>query len=365
MGSAAYSGLEFLSSPVFLLDAKLRLVYANPMAEQLFELSLRNAIGLTLPQIFAETDDLVSIAGSALQQQSGFLEHALALKGLHGQAFQLSCTVTPIEAGEAALLLEFQQLNHKLKIAREERIQHEQQQNRQLIRSLAHEIRNPLGGIKGAAQLLERELERRDLHEYTQVIVKEADRLQALMDRLLAPQRIPLVGPVNIHEVLERVRSLILAENGSGITIERDYDSSLPELAGDREQLIQAVLNISRNAAQAMAGKGVIRLRTRVARQVTLHKQRYRLALSVQIIDNGPGIAPELQDKIFYPFVSGREDGHGLGLMLAQNYVSQHLGLIEFESEPGNTCFSLTLPILGSELLPRHGKATHETNLDH
>jgi two-component system, NtrC family, nitrogen regulation sensor histidine kinase GlnL len=350
---------------VFLLDAKLRLVYANPMAEQLFELSLRNVIGLTLPQIFAEADDLITIAASALQQQSGFLEHALALKGLHGQTFHLSCTATPVEAGAAALLLEFQQLSHKLKIAREERIEHEQQQNRQLIRSLAHEIRNPLGGIKGAAQLLERELDRRDLREYTQVIVKEADRLQALMDQLLAPQRIPVVGPVNIHEVLERVRSLILAENRSGITIKRDYDSSLPELKGDREQLIQAVLNISRNAVQAMAGKGVIRLRTRVARQVTLHKQRYRLALCVQIIDNGPGIAPELQDQIFHPFVSGREDGHGLGLMLAQNSVSQHRGLIEFESEPGNTCFSLTLPILGSELLPRRGKATHETNLDH
>ena len=222
------------------------------------------------------------------------------------------------------------------------------QANRELIRNLAHEIKNPLGGIRGAAQLLDRELERPALHEYTQVIMKEAYRLQSLMDRLLTPHRLPQPGQLNLHEVLERVRSLILAEHPRGIVFRRDYDTSLPLLKGDKEQLIQAVLNIVRNAAQAImggGGTGEILLRTRAVRQVTLARRRYRIALAVEITDTGPGIPPELQERIFHPLVSGREGGSGLGLTLAQTFVTQHRGIIHFESAPGNTTFTILLPV--------------------
>jgi two-component system nitrogen regulation sensor histidine kinase GlnL len=213
------------------------------------------------------------------------------------------------------------------------------------LRNLAHEIKNPLGGLRGAAQLLEHELPRAGLREYTQVIIQEADRLQKLMDRLLTPGHLPHLRTTNIHEVLERVRSLTLAETPQGIVIRRDYDTSLPDLVADPEQLIQAVLNIVRNAVQSMQGKGEIILRTRIARQVTLAKKRYRQAIQVQIIDNGPGIPEAIREKIFYPLVSGREGGSGMGLTLAQTLINQHQGTIECDSRPGHTCFTLLLPI--------------------
>jgi two-component system nitrogen regulation sensor histidine kinase GlnL len=258
--------------------------------------------------------------------------------------------VSPVDQDDSALVLEFRQLDQQLKIAREERILEHQQLNRELIRNLAHEIRNPLGGIRGSAQLLERELPDAELREYTQVIVKEADRLQILMDRMLTPHRLPQISSVNIHEVLERVRSLILAEFPDGIRIRRDYDTSLPDLSGDREQLIQAILNVARNAAQAMNGKGEIHLVTRIARSITLSKQRYRHAVQVEIIDNGPGVPQHLREKIFYPLISGRDEGTGLGLSLAQNFINQHHGIIEFDSAPGRTRFTIVLPVLDTEV---------------
>ncbi|MFY7950387.1 MAG: nitrogen regulation protein NR(II) [Gemmatimonas sp.] len=229
---------------------------------------------------------------------------------------------------------------------REERLIDQAQANKELIRNLAHEIKNPLGGIRGAAQLLESEVGGSSLREYTQVIIKEADRLQTLVDRLLAPHRHPrLVGDVNIHEVLERVRSVVTAEYPQGLSVERDYDASLPDFRGDKEQLIQAVLNLVRNAAQAMHGCGRILLTTRIARQVTIDKVRYRLALDLHVIDDGPGIPDEIRDRIFYPLVSGREGGSGLGLTLAQTFVQQHGGVIECDSRPGRTDFRILLPL--------------------
>lgn len=349
-----------------LLDASLAILYLNPTAEQLFELSQKNVYRQPLSRALLGAESLLATVKHALKVQSGFLEHEVIIGGHHLQSLHLSCTITPVDLDDAALLLEFRPLNQQLRIAREERAIHDQQINRQLIRNLAHEIRNPLGGIKGAAQLLERELDRKELREYTQVIVKETDRLQALMDRLIAPQRLFMAGEVNIHEVLERVRSVLLAEFPDGITIKRDYDLSLPDLSGDREQLIQAVLNIARNAAQALEGHGQILLRTRIARQVTLAKKRYRLGLNVEIIDNGPGIPAEITDRLFMPLVSGREGGTGLGLMLARSFVNQHRGIVEFESEKGQTCFSLLLPIVSSEYLSPEQRIMHyETHLDH
>ena len=277
--------------------------------------------------------------------KSGFSENDLAIEvsGQTGQLVHVACTASPLN--EQHILLEFHALDQQLKIAREENLLEHQRLNRELIRNLAHEIKNPLGGIRGAAQLLERELSDASLTEYTQVIVKEADRLQALMDRLLTPHRVPKIESLNIHEVLERVRSIVLAEFPDSIRVIRDYDVSLPPLHGDMEQLIQALLNIARNAAQAMDGSGEISLVTRVARQVTLAKKRYRHALEVQVVDNGPGVPKHLTDQIFYPLVSGREGGTGLGLSLAQSLINQHAGVIEFESEPGNTRFIVLLPV--------------------
>lgn len=234
------------------------------------------------------------------------------------------------------------------KTIREEQEAVQQQASRELIRNLAHEIKNPLGGIRGSAQLLERELPDPRLKEYTQVIIHEVDRLQDLMQRLLSSHRAMQPAWVNIHEILERVLRLIHAEY-PGVRVRRDYDVSLPELTGDREQLIQVVLNIARNAAQAMAGQGEITFRTRALRQATFAKKRHRLALELLVMDNGPGIPDSIRDKIFYPLISGREGGSGLGLALAQSFVQQHLGHIEVESRPGRTCFILQLP-LGSSL---------------
>jgi two-component system nitrogen regulation sensor histidine kinase GlnL len=248
-------------------------------------------------------------------------------------------------------LVELIELEQQTRLDREERAHGLVQANKELVRNLAHEIKNPLGGIRGAAQLLEMEVNSRELTEYTQVIIHEADRLQALVDRLLAPHRRPhVVGLVNIHEVCERVRSLILAEFPRGLAVERDYDTSIPEFHGDREQLIQAVLNIAHNATQALAdripaGDARIALRTRIARQATFGKRRFRLALELHIQDNGPGVPEAIRDRIFHPLVSGRDGGSGLGLTLAQTFVQQHNGTIDCDSQPGRTVFKLLIPL--------------------
>jgi two-component system nitrogen regulation sensor histidine kinase GlnL len=338
--------LEHLTTAVILLDDESRIAYLNPAAEHAFGLSNTNLVGHPLQHAFTHTDQLFGAIQSALASRGSHIEHELTL-GTHalGNKLHLSCTATPLYLERYALLLEFHTIDRPLKLAREEQMLDQTQANRLLLRNLAHEIKNPLGGIRGAAQLLEQELDRPALREYTQVVIQEADRLRSLMEKLLTPQHAPHFSALNIHEVLERVRSVVLAELPDGLSIQRDYDLSLPELHGDKEQLIQVVLNIVRNAAQAMQGKGQIILRTRITRRVTLMKKLHRLAVIVQIIDNGPGIPGHLRDKIFYPLVSGRADGHGLGLTLAQDFVSQHQGSIEFESEPGRTCFSVVLPL--------------------
>jgi len=355
MAATTLSGLDLLATAVMLVDENSYLRYMNPAAENLFGLSTHSAEGARLEEVFKDSGVLTAAIGYASEHNCSYSEHGLTLSANGHSVVHLSCTVTPVEdeahVPGGGFLFEFRHTEQELKIAREERILDQSQANRELIRNLAHEIKNPLGGIRGAAQLLDRELERPALHEYTQVIMKEADRLQLLMDRLLTPHRLPQPSQVNIHEVLERVRSVILAEF-AGIGVRRDYDTSLPTIEGDREQLIQAVLNIARNAAQALAAKppreakGEIRLRTRVARQVTLARKRYRHALDVRIIDNGPGIPEAIRERIFYPLVSGRDGGTGLGLTLAQNFISQHHGTVTFESRPGRTFFSILLPII-------------------
>ena len=345
MVSSAYPGLDLLATPVILVDDELRVVYANPAAEDLFAFSLKSAAHQPLAQLFIDPAELIASLADVLGQHWSYTGRDLMLTRPGQPSLHLNCLVTPVEHAAASFLIEFRPMDQQLKLAREQRQMDQQQANRELIRNLAHEIRNPLGGLRGSAQLLERELERPELREYTQVIIKEADRLQVLLDRLLTPNRPPQLAQLNIHEVLERVRSLVSAEFPDGIRIERDYDASLPDMLGDKEQLIQAVLNVVRNAAQALDGKGVIELRTRAARQVTLAKQRYKLALELQVVDNGPGIPEELRERIFYPLVSGRDGGTGLGLTLSQTFVQHHHGTIDCDSRPGRTCFTIMLPL--------------------
>ncbi len=345
MVATTFSGLDFLATAVMLLDPGLQVQYANPAAENLFGFSSRNIVGNPVDQVFQDPGRLIQAIRQALEEEATCIEHDVALSATGHGKLHLSATVTPVELEDVRVLLEFQPMDQQLRIAREERMLDQSQATRTLIRNLAHEIKNPLGGIRGAAQLLERELAQPGLKEYTQVIMQEAGRLQSLMDRMLTPHRLPQLAQINVHEVLERVRSLVLAENREGLAIRRDYDVSLPALVGDKEQLIQAILNVVRNAAQALEGKGWIILRTRVTRQVTLAKRRYRHAVQVQIVDPGPGIPEGIRDRIFDPLVSGRDGGHGLGLTLAQTFINQHGGTIECESAPGNTCFTILLPL--------------------
>ncbi|CAN7302140.1 nitrogen regulation protein NR(II) [Trinickia sp. LjRoot230] len=353
--SGLLPGFEALPTVALVLQTHtLRVAYANPSAESMLDLSRRQLMLMAWPEIFANGDALIETIGAIAEHRfhSTHLDAVLVRPGR--EPLHVHVVVGFLESASDYVLLELFENERHLRTDREERIHDLTAANKQLIRNLAHEIKNPLGGIRGAAQLLEFELnarERQELREYTQVIVKESDRLQTLVDRLLEPHRHPhVVGDVNIHEVCERVRAVIMAEFPRGLTIERDYDVSVPDLRGDKEQLIQALLNIVRNAAQALReriseGDARIALRTRVARKVTIAKRLFKLALDLRVIDNGPGIPQEIRERIFYPLVSGREDGSGLGLTLAQTFVQQHDGLIEVESRPGHTEFQILLPL--------------------
>ena len=365
-------GLDLLATAVILVDDMDTIQHMNPAAENLFELSSQGALGRPIGEIFAGVSVIPGALVYARSHNCSYSEHDVPFNAAGRAGLHLSCTVTPVELGGErkgeSCLIEFRPINQQLRIAREERLHDQNIANRELVRNLAHEIKNPLGGIRGAAQLLDRELEDPSLHEYTQVIMQEADRLQKLMDRLLTPHRIPQPALVSVHEVLERVRSVLLAEYHHDLAIVRDYDVSLPPVLGDREQLIQALLNIARNAAQALVESrkkpsvadaervsqpGEISFRTRAVRQVTLSRKRHRIAVEIQIADNGPGIPREISERIFYPLVSGREGGSGLGLTIAQNFVTQHHGAITFESAPGRTCFFILLPVPEDKEHPR------------
>jgi len=337
----SFSGLELLATAVVALDERFIVRYANPAAENLLATGAKSLIGQPFLALFSEKEALRASLQEARATHWDYAAQNVTYRRLGREPLPLSCVVTRIDGSGLALLAELRPIEQQLRLAREERIVAGEQANRELIRNLAHEIKNPLGGLRGSAQLLERELHRPELREYTQVIIQEADRLQALMDRMLTPHRAPRIEPLSVHEVLERVRSLVNAE--FGVVVERDYDPSLPDLVGDREQLIQAVLNIARNAAQA--GAAHIGFRTRAVRQITILRQRHRLALELQVIDDGPGVPAEIQERIFSPLVSGREGGTGLGLSLAQTYVQYHQGVIEFESRPGRTIFRILLPL--------------------
>ena len=352
--------LDQLPNAVIIFDGKTKhLFYANPAAESALDLSRKSIVGHLLGELFADNPALNSMieevgsSATAAQRQEMIL-HVFP-NTIHYDAVPAHVVIALLEDPDL-ILMEWFPLDQQLRSERDERVTQQVEANKQLMRNLAHEIKNPLGGIRGAAQLLEFELPEKGLREYTQVIIKESDRLQTLVDRLLAPhRRAHTTELINVHESLERVRSLVLAEFPSGLRIIRNYDTSLPDIIGDKEQLIQAILNIAHNAAQALSeeirrGTAVIEFRTRIARSVTIAKQRYKLALDLHVIDNGPGIPDEIRDRIFFPLVSGREGGSGLGLTLAQTFVQQHQGFIACESQPGKTDFHIQIPYRKQEL---------------
>lgn len=345
--------LDNLSTAVLLFDRNLRLRYINTAGENLLAVSAKAVLGETAGELVpCPTDSVEDRLRDALTTRQPFTEREIEVKRPDRQLIRVNCTVLPLDPGEAPydLLMEMQQVDRQLRIAREEYLISQHHATQALLRGLAHEIKNPLGGLRGAAQLLERELPEPGLREYTRIIIDEADRLQTLLNRMLGPNQLPDLRPINIHHVVEHVRGLVEAEFPSGPEVVRDYDPSIPSLNGDSDRLIQALLNIARNAAHAAGQDGRVTLRTRVLRQFTIGSVRHRLVLGVDIEDNGPGIPPDLMDRIFFPMVSGRAGGTGLGLAIAQELVNQHQGLIECESRPGCTTFYVYLPL----------EATHE-----
>jgi two-component system nitrogen regulation sensor histidine kinase GlnL len=345
-----FQAFDILATLVAVLGGDGSVLYANSALEDVLGISRRVLLGSELVDFFTEPKPFARGLADASTGTFAAIRYDTYLRRAAAEPMPVHVILTHSHEN-SDVVVEMVPLEQQTRQEREERLVEQAQTNKELIRNLAHEIKNPLGGIRGAAQLLEMEMDSPDLREYTQVIIREADRLQSLVDRLLAPHRKPhVVGDVNIHEVCERVRSLILAEFPKGLKVVRDYDASLPEFRGDIEQLIQAVLNIAHNACQALterraAGDACLTFKTRALRQITLGKTRYKLALELHVIDNGPGIPDSIKDRIFYPLVSGREGGSGLGLTLAQTFVQQHHGLIEVDSVPGRTDFTLVIPL--------------------
>ena len=331
-----------------LLSNQLQIEYLNSAAEALLATSDTRARHHSLKDILAAGNCIFEELEKSLSSGQSYTKREAEMALHAGENIKADYTITPTPDSPSRLILEIYPRDRWQRISREENLLWQQGASRMLIRGFAHEIKNPLGGIRGAAQLLARELPDNQLRDYTNIIIEEADRLRNLVDQMLGPYHPTVFAPVNIHEVLERVASLIQSE--SNIKIVRDYDPSIPELEGNKEQLIQAVLNIARNAMQAIENSnqsqpGIIRLVTRAQRQVTIGSQRHRVVCRVDIIDNGPGIAQEISETLFYPMISGNANGTGLGLTIAQHILNQHGGLIEAHSEPGSTCFSLTIPL--------------------
>ncbi len=339
--------LEHLSTSVLVFGTDYRLRYINPAGEILFGQSNRHACGKTIGELFSDAGRVTEQLDDALTSGRVLNQRGCCLELTSGVSLVVNCTHTPVSlpGGLNGIMLELRKVDHHIRVDQEEQLLAQQEAARAVLRGLAHEIKNPLGGLRGAAQLLEKEIEDEGLREYTRIIIGEADRLQNLMDRMLGPNDIPNIRSVNIHAILERVRELVLVESDSRLVFHQDYDPSLPELKADPDLMVQAILNIVRNAAQALQGSGEITLRTRVRRKFNIGNRQHRLVASVQVIDNGPGIDANLQAKIFYPMVTSRSDGTGLGLSIAQSLINRHHGLIECRSKPGETVFTILLPL--------------------
>ncbi len=343
--------LDALVTSVFLLDHELNVRYLNAAGQTLLGMGANQALGRRFIELARGAETLTSLFERAQGGGEGVVQRELAWPAPGGVDRILDCAVTLISVGRGGsqLLLEIEDITQHRRLTRENALLAQLGGSRLMVRQLAHEIKNPLGGLRGAAQLLERELLDPALREYTRVIISEADRLTNLLDSMLGPARPPSKQLVNVHELLERVYHLLRSEAPDGVTVDRDYDPSLPAITLDPNHIIQAMLNLGRNAIQALSGGGVqlprLVLRTRAASNLSVGAKRYKLAATIQFEDNGPGVLPEIRETIFYPLVSGRSDGTGLGLGIAQDLVSRHGGLIEFDSAPGRTIFVISLPM--------------------
>jgi two-component system nitrogen regulation sensor histidine kinase GlnL len=348
--------LDVLSTGVIMLDSQLCVVYANVGAQDLLAVGLNQARGHPLTELFEDPQSLVQLLRRALARNEPYAGHEIALVSratqTHREPVVVDVTVTPLEGQVTGthLLIELADARTRQRISRESEMLSRLDGSRLMLRQLGHEIKNPLGGLRGAAQLLDRELRDGGLTEYTTVIINEADRLRSLVDRMLGPSSPPKKDSVNIHELCEHVFHLLRSEAAPGIAIERDYDPSLPNALFDRNEIIQALLNVARNALQAVDPTGGrVLLRTRVLTNMNISTVRHRLVANIQVEDNGHGVPPELQRSIFYPLVTSRSTGTGLGLAVAQDLDTRHRGIVEFESRPGHTVFTLLLPLEGAE----------------
>jgi two-component system nitrogen regulation sensor histidine kinase GlnL len=335
--------LQGLTTALVVLDESLGIVHLNTAAESLLGVSERRVVGRPINELIHPPHELVGLCNRALTSGLTFGLRELAAR-VGERELVLDCRAAPLE-NDRFLLLELLDTERDRKFRREAALVAQQQLSRRIIRQLAHEVKNPLGGLRGAAQLLERQLPDPELKAYTRVIIEEADRLAALVDGILRAGGAPRIEEVNLHRITEHVAQLIEAEKPAGIEVVRDYDPSLPSLHADRNQMIQAYLNLARNALQAVGEHGRLVFRTRALSNFTLGGEQHRLVLSAEIEDNGPGIPEELKETIFYPLVTGRVTGTGLGLTIAQDLVSRNGGLIEFTSQPGRTVFQLRLPV--------------------
>lgn len=341
--------LDSLTTAIIVLDSRMRMVHLNASAESLFSVSNEHVLGKQIDYIFSEDEGAPKSLQKSLTEPRHITKRKVQWKLHNQQIITLDYTLSPSPESEL-FMIEIQPLDRLLRISREEAWISSQETSRNLVRSMAHEIKNPLGGIRGAAQLLSRELEDSRLDEYTRIIIDETDRLRDLVDRLLGPRTPPELQSLNIHEILEHVTTVVGMEVQDNIKIWRDYDPSIPELEGDRTQLVQAFLNITRNAMEALLGNEhqespEIMVRTRVMRCYTIGRTNHPLVVKVSIEDNGPGIPEDIIDDIFFPMITGRPEGSGLGLSISQNLIGQHRGLIECNSKPGNTVFSVYLPL--------------------
>jgi len=326
------------------------IVGLNPAAENILGISEARAHGESLLKLIGDEPELQDILSRVIATGDLFAnEMTLAPTEVHAEERCVECRVSPLELENVALLVEMTDVTRRIQISRENALLIQHGAGRQMIRQLAHEIKNPLGGIRGAAQLLERQLPDDELREYTEVVISETDRLAGLVDTLLGPGGPPNKQQLNIHELLEYVVRIIEAEDSLSLSIHRDYDPGLPLIALDRDQMVQAIMNLVRNAAAALDGQGTLTLRSRAVSNFTIGNVRHRVIASVEIEDDGPGIPRELQDSVFYPLVTSRPEGTGLGLPAAQELISRHGGLIEFESRPGRTVFFVRIPLDQSE----------------
>ncbi len=337
--------LDNLHSAILVINQDLMVECMNPSAEHLFHISTRRATNRSIKELIPTDYEFHDRLDRSLISDHPFTEYEFTLHSHDGEEINVDYSVSPIAYKPTGkyLLLEFTRIGRFMKISKEETLIHQHDATKSLLRGLAHEIKNPLGGIRGSAQLLERELDDEN-REFTNIVIREADRLQNLVDRMLGPNNLPAKGKTNVHKILEHIRQLVQAES-ENITFIADYDPSLPDIFADEAMLIQAILNIIRNAVAAVGGNGEITLRTRPRRNCAIRSQTYTLVAQIDIIDKGEGIPEELAETLFFPMVTGRADGTGLGLSIAQSLIQQHNGIIEFNSKPGETCFTILIPL--------------------